>query len=84
MIGIDKACEIATKFHNEPFVDVITDIGKGFVIGTVSKDGEVSDTPPVYVEKNGGKAEFFFIPDHFSEMRKGKRIDVPEKYKFNQ
>lgn len=84
MISIDNACEIATKFHNEPFVDVVTDIGKGFVIGTVSKDGEVSDTPPVYVEKKGGNAQFFFIPDHFEEMKNGKRMEVPEQFKYNQ
>lgn len=84
MVSVNKACEIATEFHNEPFVDVITDIGKGYVIGTVAKDGEVSDTPPVYVPKTGGKAEFFFIPDHFEEMKNGERLEVPEKYKFNQ
>lgn len=84
MISIDKACEIATKFHNEPYVEVITDIGKGFVIGTVSKDGEASDTPPVYVEKADGKAEFFFIPDHFAEMKSGESVSVPQKYKFTQ
>lgn len=82
MISVDKACEIATKFHNEPFVEVITDIGKGFVVGTASKDGEVSDTPPVYIEKANGKAQFFFIPDHFAEMKKGEKKEVPNQFKY--
>lgn len=45
MIGVEKACEIATTERNEPFVDVITDIGSGFVIGTMAEDGEVSTFP---------------------------------------
>jgi hypothetical protein len=82
MISVDKACEIATNFHNEPFVDVITDIKKGYVIGTIAKDGESSDRPPVYVSKVDGKAESFFIPNHFEEVKNGEMLKVPERYKL--
>jgi hypothetical protein len=83
MIDVERACGVATKLRNEPYVDVITDIGNGFVIGTMSKDGEVSDVSPVFVNKADGKTEIFFIPDNFERMQKGKQISVPSKYRFN-
>ena len=82
MIGVEKACEIATTERNEPFVDVITDIGSGFVIGTMAKDGEVADLPPVFIDKSTGKVEDFFIPKHFEEMKNGKQIKIPSKYRL--
>lgn len=83
MIDVERACEIAVKDHNEPYVEVITDIGNGYVIGTMSQDGEVSDVSPVFVNKTDGRAEAFFIPDRFEEMKNGKKLPVPTKYKFN-
>lgn len=82
MIGVEKACDIATTERNEPFVDVITDIGSGFVIGTMAKDGEVADLPPVFINKDSGNTENFFIPEHFEEMKNGKTVDIPSKYRF--
>lgn len=70
MIGVEKACEIATTERNEPFVDVITDIGSGFVIGTMAEDGEVAEMFPVLVYKDSGKAETFRVPEHIEEMKK--------------
>ena len=64
MIGVEKACEIATTERNEPFVDVITDIGSGFVIGTMAEDGEIAEMFPVLVYKESGKAETFRVPEH--------------------
>lgn len=81
MIYVEKACEIATTERNDPFVDVITDIGKGFVIGTMTKDGEVADIPPLFVDKETGKTEVYFIPMHFAELRKGTKVKIPSKFK---
>lgn len=81
MIDVEKACEIATKERHEPFVDVITDIGRGYVIGTMNKDGEVAELPPVFVDKGSGKTEDFFVPKHFDEIRKGVKVTVPFKFR---
>ena len=83
MIDVEQACEIATKDRKEPFVEGITDIGRGFVIGTMTEDGEVADIPPVFMHKDDGKIEDFFVPDHFEELENGKEVDVPKKYQFN-
>lgn len=82
MIGVEKACEIATTERNEPFVDVITDIGSGFVIGTMAEDGEVAEMFPVLVYKDSGKAETFRVPEHIEEMKNGKQIKIPSKYRL--
>lgn len=71
------------KERNEPFVEVITEIKNGYVIGTISKDGETADIPPVFV-KNDGTTENFFVPEYFEELQKGKVIDIPEKYRFKE
>ncbi len=84
MIDIEKACEIATTQRNKPFVDVITDIGSGFVIGIISKDGEVAEQFPVLVHKDSGKAEPFRVPEHLAELKTGKTVNVPSKYKFRK
>lgn len=81
MIDVEKACEIATKEMYEPFVDVITDIGRGYVIGTMNEDGKTADLPPVFVDKETGKAESYFIPSYFAEIRKGVELEVPPKFK---
>ena len=82
MIGVEKACEIATTERNEPFVDVITDIGSGFVIGTMAEDGEVAEMFPVLVYKDSGKVETFRVPEHIEEIKNGKQIKIPSKYRF--
>lgn len=82
MIGVEKACEIATTERNEPFVDVITDIGSGFIIGTMAEDGEVAEMFPVLVYKDSGKTETFRVPEHIEEMKNGKHIKIPSKYRF--
>lgn len=84
MIGVEKACEIATTERNEPFVDVITDIGSGFVIGTMAEDGEVAEMFPVLVYKESGKAETFRVPEHIEEIKNGKQIKIPSKYRFKK
>lgn len=84
MIGVEKACEIATTERNEPFVDVITDIGSGFVIGTMAEDGEVAEMFPVLVYKESGKAETFRVPEHIEEMKNGKSVRIPSKYLFKK
>lgn len=80
MIDVEKACEIATQERHEPFVNVITDIGRGYVIGTMNEDGETADLPPVFVDKETGKSESFFIPLHFAEIHKGTKVQVPSKF----
>lgn len=84
MIDVKQACKIATEERKEPFVDVITDIESGFVIGTMAEDGEIADLPPVFVNKDSGKAENFFIPEHFEEMKSGKTVDIPSNYRFKE
>lgn len=84
MISIEKACEIATEYRREPFVDTITDIKSGFVIGTMSRDGAIADLPPLLIDKESGKSEPFFVPDHFEEIRNGMSLDVPPQYKLKR
>lgn len=82
MISIEKACEIVTKKRKEPFVTDITDVKRGYVIGTSMLNGEVADIPPVFIDKDSGQIESYFVPDHFDELRAGKKVDIPLKYQF--
>lgn len=82
MISVIQACEIAIQKTGEPFVGAITDVGEGFVLGMVSKEGDAPDISPIIIRKNNGDAEPYFPPDHFEELEKGKRIKIPEMYKY--
>lgn len=84
MINIEKACEIATKERKEPFIDVITDIGNAFVIGTVAENGDVAEQFPVIVNKDNGRTEIFCIPDHIEKIKTGKSIKVPSRYRLKK
>ena len=84
MIGVEKACEIATTDRNEPFVDTITDVGYGFVIGTVAKNGDIAEQFPVLVYKDSGKAETFRVPEFLEELGNGKSVRIPPKYLFRK
>lgn len=81
MIDIQNACEIATKERNEPFVSAVTDVGRGFVVATTAKKGEVADVPPLLINKKTGKTESYFIPMHFAEIKQGKRCEIPAEYR---
>lgn len=82
MIDVIKACELATKERKESFVDVITDIGHSFVIGTKTSNGEVADVPPCMINKESGNIDICFIPDYFEELEKGSIVEVPKDYKY--
>ena len=82
MIDIVKACELVTKKLHEPYVEVITDIGHSFVIGVLTIDGESLDESPLMVNKYSGKISVCFVPEHFKELQGGKKISIPEKYRF--
>ena len=84
MIDIEKACEIATKELKEPFIDTIIDVGSGFVIGTVAENGDIAEQFPLFVCKDSGKTEFFFVPGRIEELKKGKFVKIPSKYIFKK
>lgn len=81
MIDVKKACELATKANNEPYVSSIIDIGHSFVISTLSEDGLSADVMPLMVSKATGKTETCFFPDYFDEISQGKDIDIPAEYR---
>ena len=83
MITVSEACEIAIKNKKEPYIGVITDVGNGYVIGTITENGEVTDNWPVIVYKENGAISAYIIPNHFSELRYGKKIEVPEEYVYH-
>lgn len=80
MIDVEKACEIAVKETNEPFVEAITDVGSGYVISTMAKNGEIADIPPLLIDKETGKTEVYIVPLHFAELMQGTEIKVPSKF----
>lgn len=83
MIDVKKACELATKENKEPFVSSIIDIEHSFVISTLSADGLEADVMPLMVNKETGKTETCFFPDCFDEISRGKDVDIPAEYQFN-
>lgn len=81
MISVEKACEIATKERNKPFVDSILDVGYGFVIGTADENGMVEECFPTLVHKENGNAEPFRVPEYIDDLKNGKKVRIPIKYK---
>lgn len=81
MINAIEACELVTEYRKEPFVEVITDIGNSFVIGTVGANGEGADSPPCMVNKINGEIDICFVPDYIDKLKKGKLVPIPKKYK---
>ena len=84
MLTLEKACELATKTRNEPYLDVIIDIGHSFVMSTLSKEGLSADIPPLMLNKENGSVGVFFPPQHLKEFSKGKNIEVPIEYQFKK
>lgn len=82
MISIGKACEIATKERNKPFVDSILDVGYGFVISSVDENGMQELCFPTLVHKETGKAEPFRVPDFMEDIKNGRKVRIPAKYKM--
>lgn len=82
MIDINKACEMATAYRNEPYISDIIDIGHSFVISTLSSEGESADVSPCMVNKQTGTVDICFFPDYFEEITKGKDVSIPKKYQF--
>lgn len=82
MISIGKACEIATKERNKPFVDSILDVGYGFVISTVDKNGMEELCFPTLVQKENGNAEPFRVPDFMEDIKNGRKVRIPMKYRI--
>lgn len=82
MISIEKACEIATKERKEPFVESIIDVGYGFVISTVDENGMPSDCFPTLVYKENGNVEYFRVPEYIDDIKNGKKVRIPVKYKI--
>lgn len=82
MISIEEACEKVIAIGDDPYVSAITDIGDGYVIGVMDENGEMPDTAPSYVNKKTGDIGAFFVPANFEKLEKGKKIQIPEKYKL--
>lgn len=80
MISLDKACEIATKANNEPYISSIFEVQSGYVIVTMAADGCVADDSPTIISKDTGEVAVFFPPEHAKELKSGKPLDVPGKY----
>lgn len=83
MISLEEACEKVIKPW-EPYIAGISDVGYGYVIGTLLENGEVPMSAPVLIHKESGKIEGYFVPSHFDELDKAKTIEVPEKYAYKK
>ncbi len=81
MIRVGKACEIATKERKEPFVESIIDVGYGFVISTADEKGMIEECFPTLVHKENGDVEPFRVPEYIDDIKNGKKVRIPIKYK---
>lgn len=81
MISLDKACEIATKANNEPYISTIIETQSGYIIATLAADGCEADVSPLIISKDTGAAAVFFPPMHANELKSGKPLDVPGEYR---
>ncbi len=82
MISIGKACEIATKERNKPFVDSILNVGYGFVISAVDENGMQELCFPTLVHKENGNPEPFRVPDLMEDIKNGRKVRIPMKYRI--
>lgn len=82
MISVTEACKIATERTGCPFVDVITNVKEGLLIGVLGSDGEAPDMAPLIVY-NDGSVDAYFPPEHGEEIKKGKSVPVPQKYQYH-
>ena len=82
MISVEKACEIATKERKEPFVESIIDVGYGFVIGTADENGIIKECFPTLVHKEDGNVEPFRVPEYMDDLKNGKKVRIPIKYRI--
>ena len=94
MISFEKACEKAfNHYKNNPYfrMDFAVDIGDAWVFGNEWREplepGElrmpVLGWAPPCVMKETGEVRPFPVPpiENLERTRKGKRLEVPEKYK---
>ena len=83
MIAIETACEIIFQYYQEEiYITQVMDIEYGYVICICDTNGETFDVSPDIVDKKTGKMDCFFPPDHREELKNGKLVDIPEKYKM--
>lgn len=83
MINVSEACELILKlYENKIYITHITDVGYGYAIGICGLNGEKYDVPLEFVDKETGKIDIFFSPHHREELRNGKIIEIPAKYKM--
>ena len=82
MLDVIKACALATKDRNEPYVVEIIDIGHSYVVSTLSTKGESADVSPCILNKKTGAIGVCFVPDYWNELIAGQIIPVPEEYQY--
>lgn len=83
MITIDEACKIVLG-EREAYITNITDIGRGYVIGSTDVKHQIPYANPVFVDKDTGLVSVYIVPmrEHFEELRNGKDVKVPDEYWF--
>ena len=80
MVDINAACELYVKEFPNERIEIVTDIGHSFVIGSTGRNGEEIDHSPFMVNKQTGKISVCFPPHHWDELKNGKPVKVPVKY----
>ena len=82
MISVLEACEIVSRTYHTPYVNAILDVGNGYVVGELSKEGFIPAAFPSLIDKQTGEITAYIIPDHFDDIKRAKRIPVPKQYRF--
>lgn len=82
MISTTEACKIVTERTGCPYVDVITNVKEGLLVGVLDIDGEAPDMVPLIVY-NDGSVGAYFPPEHEEEIKKGESVPVPQEYQYH-
>lgn len=80
MVDINMACELVIQLAPAERVEIITDIGHSFVLGTAGIHGEEIDHSPFMVNKRTGAVSVCFPPEHWEELENGKLVEIPKVY----
>lgn len=82
MISVLEACEVVSKTFYTPYVGTVLDVGNGYVVSWLEKNGFAPLGWPLFVDKQTGESRAYIIPDHFDEIKRAKRIPVPKQYRY--
>ena len=80
MIDLYKAIDIFHDKIKNGLIGAIVDVGHSFIFWESDENGEFLETAATAINKTTGKVSAYFEPDHWDELDKAIKIEVPKDY----